>query len=106
MSETLADALQVASTSADDWHKAHQGELLAIEAFVWECRDDCRCTEAQIVAWFRNVVDRRCRVPRQLWCGEFHADGEYDAADDELARKRREVEAAEPELAARIAWPE
>lgn len=99
---SLAEALRIASEELDEWHIAHQGSLRDIVGRVWWCGDDvCDCTEAQIVARFRNKVDPRFVVPRILWRGEFHTDGEA-GADRELAARRAEVEADEPELS--IVW--
>lgn len=98
-------ALDRVRTQLDDWHAAHQGALRDIIAHVWWCGDDyCDCTQAQITARFHNVVVPHALVLRTLWEGEFHTDSE-PGAEDELTAKRVELEATEPDLARRIAWP-
>lgn len=104
---SLADVLHQAETDKDEWHSKHQGPLIDIRANVWWCGDYwCDCTQAQITAQFRNATDYTGHwiVPRTLWEGEFHSEGER-GAKDELAAKRAEVERDEPEMAARIIWP-
>lgn len=100
----VSEALRLASTEKDQWHVDHQGPIVDIIGHVWWCGDDdCDCTEARITARFRNLADARWIVPRTLWQGEFHTDGE-SGASDELIAKRAHLEATEPEIAARITW--
>lgn len=104
MTTALSEALRIASTEKDEWHAEHQGPLVEILGHVWWCGDDwCDCTRAQVVARFRNLTEPGWLVPRVLWQGEFHTDGETGARG-ELRAKRGELEAAEPELAAHITW--
>lgn len=103
---TLTDALRLAETDKDEWHAEHQGPLVDIIAEVWWCGDEwCNCTQAQIVARFRNLFDSRWIVPVRIWSGEFYTDGDVSGATDELSAKQAEVLSTEPEMAARITWP-
>lgn len=102
---TMAEALRLASTDKDEWHVGHQGPLSDIRAEVWWCGDEwCDCTQAQVTARFRNLLDSRWIVPRVLWQGTFFTDGEC-GAEEELDAKRAELEAVEPDIATRIIWP-
>ncbi len=109
---SLADELQRAETEKDEWHQKAQGPLIDILGQVWWCMDEeCDCTQAQIVARFENL-NMRARygrlntfiVPRTLWSGAFHTDGE-PGANEELSAKRADLEANEPAIAVRILWP-
>lgn len=103
----MADDLQIACIQKTEWQMEHQGPLVDIRAEVWYCGDEwCNCTQAQIVARFRNLFDSRWIVPRLLWEGEFYTDGRFAAAEDELTAKQADLEATEPEMASRIIWPE
>lgn len=89
--------------TTDEWMLAHKGELIRRVGMVWECYDDCGCTEAQIIAYYRNKVVWNARVPVVEWSGTWRTDGE-PGADAELAEKRRELRAEDPDLEASIEW--
>lgn len=101
---TLAETLRTSSTEKDAWHIDHQGPLVDVKGYIWWCGDNwCNCTQAKIVARFRNLADSRWIVPRLLWAGPFHTDGEPGALD-ELLTKRQRLRETEPDLEALIVW--
>lgn len=91
------------TTTQDEWMSKHKGALIQTVGMVWECDDECDCTEAQIVSYYQNKVVRNARVPVVDWSGEWHTEGE-PGADAELAAYRRELKAEDPEREAAIVW--
>jgi hypothetical protein len=92
-------------TDHEAWLAEHKGPLKDTIAQVWWCGDMwCDCTQAQIVERYHNLKAPGWIVSIGVWEGEFHTDGEGGAAD-ELAAKRAELLRIDPELAARIRWP-
>lgn len=90
--------------SAEGWMRTHKGDHVRTVGMVWVCEDDdCRCSQAQVVSYYRNLVAPHARVPVLDWEGEFHTDGEL-GADAELAAYRRELKAEDPEREAAITW--
>lgn len=100
---TIARALVLATFFKDEWHIDHQGKLKDVVGTVWECHDDCRCQQPQIVARFYNAKDDRWIVPRLLWEGDYYTDGDT-GADEELSAKRAELGVSEPGMAGLILW--
>jgi hypothetical protein len=89
--------------SDPDWiHNVPEGGRLI--ATVWECDDDCGCTQAQITHRAPNPDDLRWWKITTLWRGKYHIDGWGDevTAEDDLEAEKRRVEQANPELYKRI----
>jgi hypothetical protein len=92
------------------WLIDHQGEYLRTVGKTWYCDDDhCNCSEARIVEVYENKVTKHSPSPSVIrvgiWTGPYHVDGEPGAHED-LARKRLDLLANDPELAAKIKWPD
>lgn len=90
-------------TESDEWLREHKGALVRTVGMIWECYDDCRCTQAVVTSYYRNLKAWNARVPVNDWAGEFHADGE-PGADRELAIYRRALKETDPDLEAAIEW--
>ncbi len=87
-----------------EWLAAHQGEFLRRVGHVWECGDDdCGCEQAVVIAYYRNKVVPRARVPVGEWAGEFRTDHE-PGADEDLVAHRHALRESDPDLEASIEW--
>lgn len=91
-----------------EWLAEHQGRHLYTHGYIWECGDDCRCEQAQVVDYFENKTDPRWRVPVMVWEGTFVVGENYDPGDPrpdaELAEYRRSLRETDPEREAAIKW--
>lgn len=88
----------------DQWMAEHKGPHLKTVGYVWECEDDeCGCSQAVVVSYYRNKVVPNARVPINDWAGDFYTDHE-SGADLDLAEYRRHLKATEPEREAEIEW--
>lgn len=83
--------------------RIHKGEPIKTVGMVWECYDECGCTEAQVITYHRNKVVPSARVPVVEWSGISHTDHEPGAAA-ELAAYRRRLREEDPEREAAIEW--
>lgn len=91
-------------SETQEWMDKHKGPLVRTVGMVWECYDDeCGCTQAQIISYYRNKVVWNAVVPVVDWEGEFHTDHE-SGADEELAVHRRQLKLQAPEREASIQW--
>jgi hypothetical protein len=88
----------------DEWTLKHKGAYVRTVGMVWECGDECGCTQAVVFDDFANkVAGPRFRIPVRVWEGDFHTDHE-DGADAELAAYRRDLAMSDPAREAAIEW--
>ena len=77
---------------SEEWLREHKGDHIKTVGYVWECYDECGCTQARVVDYFRNKTVYSARVPVGVWEGGFYA--EY----------RRHLRAENPAREATIEW--